>query len=65
MPIYKRYPEVNTTVLAAPGEMQVHLRIWTDDAEHAKKTLDEIVQGFEIALYGSYLQRRTGRPSRK
>jgi nicotinamide-nucleotide amidase len=50
MGIYKRFPEVNTTVLAAPGETQVHLRIWTDDAEHAKKTLDEIVSGFEIAL---------------
>jgi nicotinamide-nucleotide amidase len=48
--IYKRFPEVNTTVLAAPGETQVHLRIWTDDAEHAKQTLDEIVKGFEIAL---------------
>jgi len=50
MGIYKRFPEVNTTVLAAPGETQVHLRIWTDDAEHAKKALDEIVKGFEIAL---------------
>ncbi|HMD38802.1 MAG TPA: competence/damage-inducible protein A [Candidatus Acidoferrum sp.] len=48
--IYKRYPEVNTTILAAPGETQIHLRIWTGDAEHAKKTLDEIVNGFEIAL---------------
>jgi nicotinamide-nucleotide amidase len=48
--IYKRFPEVNTTVLAAPGETQVHLRIWTEDGEHAKKTLDEIVKGFEIAL---------------
>jgi len=50
MGIYKRFPEVSTTVLAAPGETQVHLRVWTDDAEHAKKTLDEIVKGFEIAL---------------
>jgi nicotinamide-nucleotide amidase len=50
MGIYKRFLEVNTTVLAAPGETQVHLRIWTDNAEHAKKTLDEIVKGFEIAL---------------
>ena len=48
--IYKRFPDVNTTVLAAPGETQVHLRMWTNDAERAKKTLDEIVQGFEIAL---------------
>jgi nicotinamide-nucleotide amidase len=50
LPIYKRYPEVTTTILAAPGETQIHLRLWTDDALHAKKTLDEIVQGFEIAL---------------
>jgi nicotinamide-nucleotide amidase len=48
--IYKRYPEVSTTVLAAPGETQLHLRIWTDDAQHAQKVLDEIVQGFELAL---------------
>jgi len=49
-PIYTRYAEVNTTILAAPGEIQIHLRVWTDDAAHAQKTLDEIVQGFEIAL---------------
>src|SRR6266403_2181606 len=50
LPIYKRFPEVHTTILAAPGETQIHLRFWTDEAAHAKKTLDEIVQGFEIAL---------------
>ena len=50
LPIYKRFPEVHTTILAAPGETQIHLRFWTEDAAHAKKTLDEIVQGFEIAL---------------
>jgi len=49
-PIYKRYPDVNTTVLAAPGEVQVHLRMWTDDFAHADRILDEIVQGFDIAL---------------
>jgi len=49
-PIYTRYADVNTTILAAPGEIQIHLRIWTDDAAHAKKTLDEIVQGFQLAL---------------
>ncbi len=50
LPIYSRYPEVNTTILAAPGETQIHLRLWTQDAQHAKRTLDEIVQSFEIAL---------------
>jgi competence/damage-inducible protein CinA-like protein len=49
-PIYKRYSDVNTTILASPGEVQVHLRMWTDDFPHAQKTLDDIVQGFEIAL---------------
>jgi nicotinamide-nucleotide amidase len=49
-PIYTRYSDVNTTILAAPGEIQIHLRLWTDQAEHAQKTLDEIVQGFELAL---------------
>jgi nicotinamide-nucleotide amidase len=49
-PIYKRYKDVNTTILAAPGEVQLHLRMWTDDFPHAQKTLDELVQGFEIAL---------------
>jgi nicotinamide-nucleotide amidase len=49
-PIYTRYPEVNTTILAAPGEIQLHLRMWTEDAGHAKQVLDTIVQGFEIAL---------------
>jgi nicotinamide-nucleotide amidase len=50
LPIYKRFPEVQTTILAAPGETQIHLRFWTEDAVRAKKTLDEIAQGFEIAL---------------
>jgi nicotinamide-nucleotide amidase len=49
-PIYTRYGDVNTTILAAPGEIQIHLRLWTDQAEHAQETLDEIVQGFELAL---------------
>lgn len=49
-PIYKRYSDVNTTVLAAPGEVQVHLRMWTEDAAQVQKTFAEIEQGFEIAL---------------
>jgi nicotinamide-nucleotide amidase len=49
-PIYKRYENVQTTVLSAPGEVQVHLRLWSDQPDHAKKTLDEIERGFDIAL---------------
>jgi nicotinamide-nucleotide amidase len=49
-PIYSRYSDVITTILAAPGEVQIHLRMWTDDAAQAQKTLDEIVQAFDLAL---------------
>src|SRR6202040_3642899 len=49
-PIYKRYEDVHTTVLSAPGEVQVHLRLWSDDPQQADKTLDEIERGFDIAL---------------
>jgi nicotinamide-nucleotide amidase len=49
-PIYTRYTDVNTTILAAPGEIQIHLRIWTDDATQAQRMLDEIVQSFQLAL---------------
>jgi nicotinamide-nucleotide amidase len=49
-PIYTRYADVNTTILAAPGEIQIHLRLWTEDAVHAQKTLDEISQSFELVL---------------
>jgi nicotinamide-nucleotide amidase len=49
-PIYRRYEDVITTVLAAPGEVQVHLRLWSDQPEQAAKTLDEIERGFDIAL---------------
>src|ERR1700688_423149 len=49
-PIYKRYGDVQTTVLSAPGEVQVHLRLWSDQPDHANKTLDEIERGFDIAL---------------
>ena len=49
-PIYKRYSDVHTTILAAAGEIQIHLRMWTEDIAYAQKALDEIVQGFELAL---------------
>jgi nicotinamide-nucleotide amidase len=49
-PIYTRYNDVNTTILATPGEIQVHLRAWTDNAAHAESILNEMVQCFELAL---------------
>ncbi len=49
-PIYTRYANVHTTILAAPGEIQIHLRTWTEDATQAGTILDEIVRSFELAL---------------
>jgi nicotinamide-nucleotide amidase len=49
-PVYTRYPDVNTTILATPGEIQVHLRKWTEDAVHANAILDEMIRSFELAL---------------
>lgn len=49
-PIYVRHVDVHTTLLATPGEVQVHLRKWSDDAQQANSLLDEIVRGFELAL---------------
>jgi nicotinamide-nucleotide amidase len=60
-PIYQRYTDVITTVLAAPGEVQVHLRIWSDNAAESQKTLDEIERGFDIALTDRIFS-RNGQP---
>jgi nicotinamide-nucleotide amidase len=49
-PIYKRYGEVTTTILAAPGEVQLHLRMWTADAEAAERTLGEASEALKMAL---------------
>jgi len=49
-PIYTRYKDVSTTILAVPGEIQIHLRAWTDDDTQAETTLDEIVRSLELAL---------------
>jgi nicotinamide-nucleotide amidase len=48
--IYTGYGDVHTTILSAPGEVQIHLRMWTGDAALAEKTLGEIIQRLEIAL---------------
>lgn len=49
-PIYKRHADVHTTVLASPGEVQIHLRMWSADGEHAVKTLADLEQALQIAL---------------
>ncbi len=49
-PIYTRVPEVQTTLLAAPGEIQVHLRAWSKDSAAAEKLLNELVEQVSVAL---------------
>ena len=49
-PIYKHYPEAQTTILAALGEIQVHLRVWSADAPAAETMLNEMVERIRMAL---------------
>jgi nicotinamide-nucleotide amidase len=49
-PIYSAYGDVQTTILAAPGEIQIHLRAWSQDAPATDKLLDEIVGRITLAL---------------
>ena len=56
-PVYTRYPEVQTTVLASPGEVQIHLRMWTEDAGRAEATLNSLERGLELALHDRIFSR--------
>ncbi len=49
-PIYTQYAEAETTILAAPGEIQIHPRVWSSDAAAAEKLLDEMVERITMAL---------------
>ncbi len=49
-PIYKRFTDVDTTILAAPGEIQLHLRTRGVTEEAADKRLDELVELIEEEL---------------
>jgi nicotinamide-nucleotide amidase len=49
-PIYTGYDGVQTTILAAPGEIQIHLRAWSTDVHEVGKILDELADRISIAL---------------
>jgi nicotinamide-nucleotide amidase len=49
-PLYALYPDADTTILAAPTGIQLHPRVWSDDAAKAEKMLDEIVERMALAL---------------
>jgi len=49
-PIYTSYTDAQTTLLAAPGEIQIHLRAWSEDAAVAEKLLSEMTERIRLAL---------------
>ncbi len=49
-PIYTRYKNVQTTILTAPGEIQVHLRAWSADAASAEQELQQIQDSIVMTL---------------
>jgi competence/damage-inducible protein CinA-like protein len=49
-PLYAAYPDTETTILATARGIELHPRVWSDDAEKAEKMLDEIVNRMALAL---------------
>jgi len=49
-PIYKRFTDVNTTILAGPGEIQLHLRMQAASPKAAQNRVDELVEKIEEEL---------------
>lgn len=49
-PIYTRYTNPVTTILAAPGEIQLHLKSFGQDESEAQARLDELSPPLEAAL---------------
>lgn len=49
-PIYTRYENPVTTILAAPGEIQLHLKSFGKDLEEAQAGLDDLFPQLETAL---------------
>jgi nicotinamide-nucleotide amidase len=48
--IYAGYPSVQTSILAAAGEIHVQARLWSDDAAGADKVLGELAGRIAMAL---------------
>ncbi len=49
-PIYTQYTDVQTTILTAPGEIQLHLRLWSADRIEAERILKEMIERITFAL---------------
>jgi len=60
-PVYSRYENPVTTVLAAPGDIQIHLRARSADEAEAGRLVDELSAQIE-ALLGDRIYSRDGSP---
>lgn len=60
-PIYKRFTDVETTILAAPAEIQLHMRTQASSAEAARHRVDELVDQVENEL-GDFVYSDNGDP---
>jgi nicotinamide-nucleotide amidase len=49
-PVCAQYHGTETTILGAPGEIQLHPRVWSEDEAAAIKLLDEMVERFRMVL---------------
>jgi nicotinamide-nucleotide amidase len=49
-PIYKTYPDVQTTILAGAGEIQLHLKTRAASLEAAQQRVDELAEKIEEEL---------------
>src|SRR5207244_4799085 len=49
-PIYNRFVDVQTTILAGAGEIQVHLKSRSDSLEAAQERVDQLVEKIEEEL---------------
>ena len=53
-PIYKRFGDVQTTILAGAGEIQLHLRTRANSLDAAQQRVDQVVEEIETEL-GDYV----------
>jgi nicotinamide-nucleotide amidase len=60
-PVYRKYANPATTILAAPGDIQIHLRARCETAEEAERLLAELGGQIE-ALLGERVYSRNGEP---
>ena len=49
-PIYRKYENPTTTILAAPGEIQLHLRAAGSDEAEARDALNDLASRLELAF---------------